>query len=97
MLSMVSERGRNEPIVLVPDVFGSWVELRECTLSASIAELEARDLDCGRWPRPAPGIHVGVDIPEDMIPGAGWKKGGNPGRPPTFMACGKNGGVQAST
>jgi hypothetical protein len=95
--SMVSERGRKEPIVLVPDVSGSCVDVREWTLSASMAEVEARDLDCGRWERPPPGIHVGVDIPDDMIPGAGWKKGGKPGLPPTFIACGKNGGVQAST
>ena len=82
VVSIVSERGRRkDPIVLVvSEVFGSGADVvGVCTLSASIAEDDAGDLEVGRGcPRPpAPGIHVGVDIPEDMIPGVAWKNGGN--------------------
>lgn len=65
--SIVSLRGRNEPMVLESgDTTGDFV----CTLSASTAEADANDRDGGRA-RFVPGIHVGVDIPDVIIPGVG--------------------------
>lgn len=95
VVSKVSALGRKLPIVLVSEVAGSSEERGgECTLSASIADAEARDRECGRGPKPVADIHVdGVEMPEDIIPGVEWKNGGN-GRP---IPCGKKGGAQPST
>lgn len=70
VVSIVSDRGRREPIVLVSEVFGSGVDLGVCTLSASTAEDEATDREGGaRGAKFVPCIQVGVVIPEPIIPG----------------------------
>ena len=45
-----------------------------------MAEDDLCDLEEGRGPPVFANIHGGVDIPDDMIPGA-WRNGGKPARP----------------
>jgi len=96
VVSIVSDLGRKvEAIGLDTGEFAGDFEV--CTLSASTADEECLEWN-GLARLPCPGIQVGVDIPEALIPGVECKNT-LPGRyPPTVgTPWGKNGGVHAST